>query len=116
VRRRSRYSALGRLAGAIFAGSLVELLATVPSHVIVSRRPVCLVGLGTMLGIIAGCYAMLFSFGPMIVLLFLRPRHRREQSDPIQYCLNCGYDLRASIERCPECGTPVPARQGLATT
>lgn len=99
-----RMRVLSRISAALFAGSLLELLATVPSHLVVIRRPGCLVGIGTMLGIIAGLNVMFFSFGPMIAVLLLRPRYRREKAMG-QFCQVCGYDLRASPVRCPECGT-----------
>jgi hypothetical protein len=104
-----RYRVLSRFSTMLFAGSLAELLATVPSHLIVIRRPGCLVGLGTMLGIIAGVGVMIFALGPMILVLFLRPRYRAEKAMGTQFCENCGYDLRASRDRCPECGRPFVA-------
>ena len=73
--RVDRYSALKKMTVGVLGGSLVELLVSVPSHIIVSRRPGCFVGMHTMLGIIAGLWVMLWAFGPGIALLFLRDRH-----------------------------------------
>jgi hypothetical protein len=36
-------------------------------------------------------------------VLILRRRRIRERPG---HCTSCGYDLRASLEKCPECGTP----------
>ncbi len=75
TRKLDRYNALKRITLWLLAGSLLELVASIPSHLIVSRRPGCFVGMGTMFGIIAGLWVMLWAFGPGIVLLFLRERH-----------------------------------------
>jgi hypothetical protein len=47
-------------------------------------------------------------FGVLATMLIsLRVRNRRSRDD-FHRCLTCGYDLRASTERCPECGEVKP--------
>jgi len=48
---------------------------------------------------------LLFAITPAIWLYAkLRPASRRAQRLKQGLCVNCGYDLRASPDRCPECG------------
>ena len=44
---------------------------------------------------------LLFAATPLYCLI---PFHRRRKRKKLGLCLKCGYDLRASKDRCPECG------------
>ena len=62
----------------------------------------------TLLELFAGAYL----FGPMLlVTLFVWLIRRLSRSHPPGYCRKCGYDLRASPDRCPECGTPARSKR-----
>ena len=43
-----------------------------------------------------------FAIGPISFVLL--PLHRRRKREKLGLCVKCGYDLRASKDRCPECG------------
>ena len=44
----------------------------------------------------------------LVIVWIIVPATGRERRRQQKRCMKCGYDLRASSERCPECGTPVP--------
>ncbi|MCP4245981.1 MAG: hypothetical protein GY778_02935 [bacterium] len=97
--------AIRRMVLWLIGGSLLQLLATVPSHFVVTRRPGCFVGIGTAMGIWGGLLVMGWAFGPGIILLFMYETRRRMSG----HCQECGYNLTGNVSgRCPECGEPVP--------
>jgi len=65
----------------LIAGSVLELLVAVPSHIVVRRRNECCAGFETGAGICIGVSIMLISLGPSVLILYHR---RRKQILPPQ--------------------------------
>jgi hypothetical protein len=57
-------------ARSLLAGSVLELLVAVPSHIVVRHRDQCCAGLYTFVGLVTGISVMLLSFGPGVFFLF----------------------------------------------
>jgi hypothetical protein len=56
----------------LIAGSALELLIAVPTHIVVRRRPECCAGFGTGIGLCLGIGVMLVALGPSVLLLYYR--------------------------------------------
>jgi predicted amidophosphoribosyltransferase len=57
---------------------------------------------------------LLFALLPLVAGVRLARRRRRARRLAAGCCIACGYDLRASPERCPECGRAADAPVGAA--
>jgi hypothetical protein len=53
------------------------------------------------------------AFWPSLGFLLMTLRSAAREAKSLELCPTCGYDLRASPRRCPECGTPKAAAHDL---
>jgi hypothetical protein len=89
----------------LIAGTILELLITIPIDAYVRKRTNCYCGEGTFFSLVIGLTAILWAFGPGVAILFYIRRHQLLADTG--RCLQCGYNLYGlDSNRCPECGTP----------
>jgi len=69
-------------ARSLFAGSVLELLVAVPSHIVVRHRDQCCAGIYTFVGLVTGISVMLLSFGPGVFFLFSERMSKIKQPAP----------------------------------
>ncbi len=92
---------LVRLTGILFAGSLIELLLSIPLTAMVARRSNCYCETGSFFALAFSVLASLWLFGPFIVIsLYWRARPWSKD-----HCLHCGYPQKVrNADVCSECG------------
>ncbi len=104
-----RYTQLGHMIRALIAGSFLEGFVATGVYAWNPHNEDCYCARGSYTGLVFGGTALLWCFGPGIILLFMREKYRRERLLPT--CMECGYDLRGTIAagrtECPECGAAI---------
>jgi len=71
------------------------------------------IALMLILLLILAIYGTLLSIRFINTRLSWRRYNKKQRMFDRQLCEQCGYDLRASTRRCPECGHPMPRRTGF---
>lgn len=94
---------LSRWCSRLFIGSVIEVLASLPTVALSRHRGNCYCDDVSFAALVVGWSAGLIMFGPVVFLLPLGRRMRRLDSGR---CRACGYDMSGNprAARCPECG------------
>lgn len=109
-RQGDRYTQMGKMIRALVGGSLLSIFVAVPVHIWAAKQRDCYCCRGTYTTLVFAGAVLLWAFGPGVVLLFMREKHRREKLlwGQAFACPQCSYDLRGTIavgrNQCPECG------------
>jgi hypothetical protein len=74
---KGKYNIFRNLILTLIAGSMLELLPAVFMHLTVSKRG-CFAGISTGMGVAFGLVVMIWSFGPGVILLFIREKYKAE--------------------------------------
>jgi hypothetical protein len=80
-RKGTQATQLGRMLRGLFAGSILETIVATPVHVLVMRNQDerdCYCEAGSYTALVFGGTVLLWTFGPGLVLLFMREKDRRE--------------------------------------
>lgn len=61
---------ISRIQRRLWAGSILELLVAVPTHIVARQRTDCCAGYMSFIGLSCGIAVMIFAFGPAVYFLF----------------------------------------------
>jgi hypothetical protein len=77
-----RFTALTRILRGLLAGTILEMLIAAPVHawVLRTRNDECYCTRGSYTGVVFGCTAVVWLFGPGVVFLLIREKQRRERA------------------------------------
>jgi hypothetical protein len=77
-----RFTALTRILRGLLAGTILEMLIAAPVHawVLRTRGDECYCTHGSYTGVVFGCTAIVWLFGPGVVFLLIREKRRRERA------------------------------------
>ena len=78
-RQGDRYTQLGKMIRGLVAGSILETIIAVPVHIWATRQRECYCCRGTYTTLVLSATVLIWAFGPGIVLLYMREKHRIEK-------------------------------------